>query len=110
VRVSLFDPMSRGLHDVTLSIQADSLFLIADSAAFDSTSGRWVKAHQDSVRGWRITRRSSPLTAWVDQGGRLLAATEPGGISLIRTTFEIAFANWRLDNPVTRAAQGKPSP
>ena len=98
-RVSMFDPVSRVLHEVTLRIEADSLFLVADSAAFDSTSGRWVKARQDSMRGWRITRRSSPVTAWVDASGRLIAASEPGGVSLVRTAFELAFENWRIDHP-----------
>ena len=97
VRVAMFDPVSRGLRTVTLQIEADSLFLIADSAAFDSTSNRWVKAHQDSVRGWRITSRTSPITAWVDAMGRLIAASEPGGISMVRTAFELAFSNWRED-------------
>ena len=96
VRVALFDPVSRGLRTVTLQIQADSLFLIADSATFDSTTSRWVKVRQDSVRGWRITRRNSPVTAWVDAMGRLLAASEPGGISMVRTAFELSFTNWRL--------------
>ena len=98
-RVSMFDPVSRALHEVTLHIEADSLFLVADSAAFDSTSGRWVKARQDSMRGWRITRRSAPVTAWVDASGRLLAASEPGGVSMVRTAFELAFENWRIDHP-----------
>ncbi|HEX2723450.1 MAG TPA: hypothetical protein VHM24_11055, partial [Gemmatimonadaceae bacterium] len=89
------DPVSRRLQDVTLRIEADSLFLVADSATFDSTARRWVKARQDSLRGWRITRRSSPVTAWVDGSGRLIAASEPGGITLVRTAFELAFENWR---------------
>lgn len=96
VRVAMFDPVSRGLKNVTLRIHADSLFLIADSATFDSTANAWVKAHQDSVRGWRITDSRSPVTAWVDAAGRLLAATEPGGVSLIRTAYEIAFGNEAL--------------
>lgn len=98
-RVSMFDPVSRVLHEITLRIEADSLFLVADSAAFDSTAGRWVKARQESVRGWRITGRSSPLTAWVDATGRLLAASEPGGIAMVRTAFELSFENWRIDHP-----------
>lgn len=97
-RVTIFDPLSRGLREVTMKIEADSLFLVADSAGFDSTSGRWLKAHQDSVRGWRITGKSSPLTAWVDASGRLLAASGPGGVSLVRTAFELAFENWRIDH------------
>jgi hypothetical protein len=101
INVSMYDPMSRQLRDVTMKIQADSLFLLADSAALDSATGRWVKVHQDSVRGWRITARNSPLTAWVDEAGRLVAASESGGTSMVRTAFEIAFSNWRLDNPTT---------
>ena len=106
VRVAMFDPVSRGLKTVTLQIEADSLFLIADSAAFDSTSNRWVKAHQDSVRGWRITNRSSPVTAWVDAMGRLIAASEPGGISMVRTAFELAFSNWKNDEDQRAATRG----
>ncbi|HEX6574748.1 MAG TPA: hypothetical protein VF042_07225 [Gemmatimonadaceae bacterium] len=101
VKVALFDPMSRSLKNVTLRIEADSLFLIADSASFDSTTNRWVKAHQDSVRGWRITRSGAPLTAWVDAAGRLISASEPGGISMIRTAFEIAFQNFRRSESQT---------
>jgi hypothetical protein len=103
VRVSMFDPMSRGLKTTTMRIRADSLFLIADSALFDSTSNRWVKAHQDSLRGWRITDAGAPITVWVDAAGRLIAASEPGGISMIRTAFEMAFANWKIAE-ATRAA------
>jgi len=108
-QVAIFDPISRRVQEVTMRIQADSLFLVADSAAFDSTSGRWEKAHQDSVRGWRITGRNAPITAWVDASGRLLAASEPGGIFLVRTTFELAFENWRIGNPA-RPTRRVPAP
>jgi hypothetical protein len=97
-RVALFDPMTRGVRDVTLRIEADSLFLVADSAHLDAATGRWVKARQDSLRGWRVTGSNAPVTVWVDSYGRLIAAKEPGGISLVRTAFEIAFENWRLDH------------
>ena len=108
VRVSMYDPVGRQLHELTLRIEADSLFLVADSASFDSTAGRWVKARQDSMRGWRITNRSAPITAWVDASGRLLAASEPGGVTLVRTAFEIAFENWRIDHPAaTRVVKRK---
>jgi len=96
VKVSMFDPISRDLKNVTLRIQADSLFLLADSAAFDSTANEWVKVRQDSVRGWRITDAKSRITAWVDGAGRLIAASEPGGMSMVRTAFETSFANFNL--------------
>lgn len=105
-RVAIFDPMTRGVRDVTIRIEADSLFLVADSAHLDRGTGRWVKARQDSLRGWRVTGRNAPFTAWVDSYGRLIAAKEPGGISLVRTAFEIAFENWRLDH----LAQPPPPP
>lgn len=101
-QVAIFDPLSRSIREVTLRVEADSLFLVADSAAFDSTAGRWVRAHQDSVRGWRVGSKTPSVTAWVDASGRLLAASEPGGISLVRTTFELAFDNWRLANTAAR--------
>ncbi|HZK77549.1 MAG TPA: hypothetical protein VFC35_01485 [Gemmatimonadaceae bacterium] len=99
IAVAIFNPISRTVNPVTLHIEADSLFLVPDSAAFDSTSGRWVKAHQSSIRGWRIGSKPAALTAWVDMSGRVLAAAEPGGITLSRTTFELSFANWKLDHP-----------
>ena len=96
IRVALFDPMTRKLNEVAMTVQSDSLFLVADSAHIDQATGRWVKSRQAETRGWRLTGPSSPFTAWVDADGRLLAASEPGGISLVRTAFEIAFENWRL--------------
>lgn len=105
IAVAVFDPLSRSVNPVTLRIQADSLFLVPDSATFDSTSGRWVKAHQSSVRGWRIGSNPPNMTLWVDISGRILAADEPGGITLSRTTYELSFANWKLDHlPVPAVA------
>ena len=98
VGVALFDPTSRSIKNVTMRIEADSLFLLPDSAVLDSTTHRWVKAHQDSLRGWRVTSAKAPITAWVDRGGRLLYGSEPGGLTISRTAFELAFENWRLDN------------
>ena len=107
-RVALYDPLSRKVNEVTLRVEADSLFLVADSAYLDAPTGRWVKATQDSMRGYRITGRNSPVTVWVDAYGRLIAASEPGGITLVRTAFEIAFENWRLDH--LPAADKSPRP
>jgi hypothetical protein len=103
VRVAMFDPMTRSVHNVTARIEADSLFLIPDSATIDSTTHHWVKARQDSIRGWRITPRNAPVTAWVDAFGRLISASEPGGVSMTRTAFELSFENWRIDNAGTPA-------
>lgn len=109
VRVAFYDPVSRNVRDVTLRVERDSLFLLADSAHLDPVTRRWVKSRQDSLRGWRVTGPASPLTAWVDADGRLIAASEPGGISLVRTAYEIAFENWRLDQLLARGdSSGRP--
>jgi hypothetical protein len=95
--ISLFDPLSRAVKNVDLKIRKDSLFILPDSAALDSATGRWVAAHKDTVRGWLVSGDVPSIVAWVDESGRVIAATEPGGISLLRAPFEIAFENWRLD-------------
>ena len=94
---SIFDPMSRTIRNVNLKVERDSLFTITDSAALDSSTARWTKAHTDTVRGWLISGDVPLTTLWVDESGRMIAASEPGGISFSRTSFEIAFENWRLE-------------
>jgi hypothetical protein len=97
LQIGIFDPLSRSIRNSTLRIERDSLFMLTDSASLDSASGRWVKAHQDTVRGWQISGGVPMSEMWVDASGRMIAATAPSGISVLRTAFEIAFENWRLD-------------
>ena len=97
VSVGIFDPLTKSIRNVDLRIEKDSLFTVTDSASLDSASGRWVKAHEDTVRGWQITGNVPATTVWVDVSGRMIAATVPPGISVMRTAFEIAFENWRID-------------
>lgn len=98
ISVAIFNPISRTVQPATLRIESDSLFLVPDSASLDSATGKWVKFRQTSIRGWRIGGKNAPVTVWVDASGRLLAASEPGGISLSRTTFELSFGNWKIDH------------
>lgn len=95
--VSIFDPVSRAIRNVNLKIEKDSLFMVTDSAALDSASARWVPAHKDTVRGWLISGDVPTTAAWVDESGRMITASVPGGISFSRTAFEMAFENWRLE-------------
>ena len=103
--VGMFDPLSRSVKKVRLRIHQDSLFTVTDSAALDSATGRWVPAHQDTVRGWFITGDVPTVVAWADESGRILQASEAGGLSISRTTFEIAFENWRLDQASADSAK-----
>jgi hypothetical protein len=103
--VGIFDPLSRTVKKVDLRVEQDSLFMLTDSAKLDSASGRWVAAHKDTVRGWLVSGNAPIVLAWVDGSGRIIAASEPGGITVSRTAFEIAFENWRLDRVAADSAK-----
>lgn len=112
VASNIYDPVSRSIRNVSLKIEKDSLFTVTDSASLDSASGHWLKAHEDTVRGWQITGNVPATVVWVDASGRMIAAKVPGGISIMRTAFEIAFENWRIDqlpppHPVATAAPAR---
>lgn len=92
----LYNPVTRRVERVTMSIAAESLFRVVDSAAFDSTRHLWMPAHVDTVRSWKIATPSHAVSAWVDSQGRIVAASGPGGLSLVRTAYEIATLNPKL--------------
>src|SRR5665213_3664536 len=92
----LYNPVSRRIERVTLTIAAESLFSVVDSAAFDTTLHAWSAAHTDTIRSWEIRTPSRGISAWVDAHGRIVAVSEPGGMSLMRTTYEIALLNPKL--------------
>jgi hypothetical protein len=89
--MSVFDPTTRTVTRPELSIRAESLFTVVDSAALDE-SGTWMVAHRDTVRAWRVGGAPHGLTAWVDAEGRIVAA-KAGTLSATRTAFELAFKN-----------------
>ncbi|MBI2796932.1 MAG: transglutaminase domain-containing protein [Gemmatimonadetes bacterium] len=103
--IPLFDPSAMGTRDVVVSIRAESLFVVPDSAALDSASGRWHVVHSDTVRAWQIgsdDRRY--LSGWIDERGRLVESAQAGGFVLRRTAFEVAFENWRTAQMAASAA------
>lgn len=84
-------------HDVTAEIQAESLFVVDDSARMDPASGRWVSALRDTVRAWRVVTSDTPeFDGWLDAQGRIVEYVHPLGFTLRRMAFELAFENWRL--------------
>lgn len=91
IHVSVFDPLSRDLKLMTIQVYEDSVFHLADSAVMDRRTGEWRPSGVDTVHARRLGGDGSPLTAWVDDDGRIVAASEPGGLRMIRTPFEIAF-------------------
>lgn len=100
VAVPSFDPSTLRSRDVLLRFDAESLFTLVDSARFDAAADRFVPALTDTVRAWRLVPNDTAtggFTGWVDAQGRVVMATQPGGITLRRIAYEIAFENWRRD-------------
>ena len=96
-KYSIYDPTSGTPQDIQLAVGAESLFVIADSARMDDASGKWVAAHSDTVRGWRLDSQSAtPVTGWIDERGRAIETTPTGTFTLRRTAYELAFRNWAL--------------
>lgn len=91
--VWMYNPLSQRPERTTLRIVAESLFRIPDRVLRDSARRTWTTIHADTVRAWEITTPTQSVTAWVDAQGRLVSASEPGGLSLARTVPEVARLN-----------------
>lgn len=108
------DPVD-GPRRVTLAVAAESLFVIPDSAMFDTTARVWKTFSTDTLRAWRVVPDSpliaggTPVVEWIDDEGRLVsaAATIPasGPVTLVRTTYELAHENWIGKNIFFRAVR-----
>jgi len=92
--VWIYNPVAGATQRGTLRIMAESLFTIVDSAAYDSAHTEWTPAHADTIRAWSIAPPTSGLVVWVDAQGRIVSASEAGGLKLVRTAYELAFENW----------------
>ena len=94
----VFDPASMAPKEQAFNIRAESLFVLADSAVFDSTTRRWRGVRPDTVRGWNVVSEApGAFTGWVDDQGKVLRTTQLG-FRLERLPYEVAFENWRTDS------------
>jgi hypothetical protein len=108
------DPID-GPRRVTLAVAAESLFVIPDSAQFDSTVKHWTTFSTDTLRAWRVVPDApligggTPVVEWIDDEGRIVsaAATVPanGPVTLSRTTYELAHENWLGKNIFFKAVR-----
>lgn len=109
--VRVLDPRTRIARESTLRITAESLFVVVDSARFDTAGRTWVPALRDTIRAWRVSGDGMPSTFWIDVAGRIVEAVDDRGLTLRRTAYEIAFENWRTarrTRPVTSARAARP--
>jgi hypothetical protein len=96
VTLSSFDPQTMAPREVRLRLAAESLFTVVDSARFDIPRQTFVEAHSDTVRAWKLEPEDGGgFSGWVDAQGNVVLATQPGGITVRRMAYEIAFENWQ---------------
>jgi transglutaminase-like putative cysteine protease len=104
--VSVLDPHFLLLRRLAVTVTAESLFVVVDSAARD-TAGAWKPAHADTVRAWRAewVDRGLPVVAWVDRQGTVIQVSTPLGLAWRETAFELANSGYvrRRPNPVRTA-------
>jgi transglutaminase-like putative cysteine protease len=96
----VFDPLSMAARPAVLIARAESLFVLADSAVFDSAAGHWTEIGRDTVRAWKYASEGGAFTWWVDRQGQVVEAEQAGGFVLRRRPYGIAFENWRIDGRV----------
>jgi hypothetical protein len=97
--IRTIDPSTGKPSMRAMRVDAESLFVVVDSAVADS-SGRWFPVHRDTVRAWRLVRTDAPVfDAWIDAQGLIVESRLANGLLLRRTAFELAFENWRQANP-----------
>lgn len=93
VAVRALDPRSASVRTIELQVQEEATRVYPDSADRDTATGNWAVAGTDTVRAWRLTPAEGglPVTAWIDEDGRLLEARLGSALRLERTAFELAF-------------------
>lgn len=93
VAVRVLDPRSASVRTVEVEVREVAERIYPDSATRDTATGEWIVAGTDTVRAWRLTPAEGglPVTAWVDEDGRLLEARLGSAFRLERTAFELAF-------------------
>jgi transglutaminase-like putative cysteine protease len=93
----VFNPASMAANDVSFEVQAESSFVVDDSASYDSTAKRWRGIRPTPIRAWQIgTKSAAGFNGWIDEQGRIVETTQLGFV-LRRLPYEVAFDNWRAD-------------
>ncbi len=107
VTLPVLDPVAMSARPLSLTIDAETLFVVHDSATIDTAAGRWLGALPDTVRAWHVVPSAGTTfqPAWVDEQGRVVESTQFGSLMLRRMPYELAFENWRRESrrgtPVT---------
>jgi transglutaminase-like putative cysteine protease len=100
VTLPVIDPVAMSAHPLSLTIDAETLFVVHDSATIDPGATRWRGLRPDTVRAWHVVPAGSSTfqPAWVDEQGRVVESTQLGSLTLRRMPYELAFNNWRSES------------
>lgn len=95
--VRVFDPAMLTLRDVAVRVAAETTLAAPDSAEYDSTAMAWTPVHLDTVRAFRIEAASEgeAMRMWIDGEGRIVRQEFAQGLTLSRTSYELAAENFR---------------
>jgi transglutaminase-like putative cysteine protease len=96
-QVPLLDLGRPGTRLLEVAVTAESTFVLADSAEFNTATALWSPASADTIRAWRLEHDApgAPTVTWVDAGGAVVQQDTPGGLSFRRSAFEIVGNNYR---------------
>ena len=92
----VFNPASMAPADIAFDVQAESAFVVSDSAVYDSTAKTWRGVRPATLRAWQVAAKApaAAFNGWVDEQGRIVQ-TKQLGFELRRLPYELAFENWR---------------
>lgn len=93
----IFDLNSGQLRYRSVTVSAESTFVVPDSAVWSPGEKQWVPASLDTIRAFRLDHQAqgAPTVTWVDQDGALVFESIQGGYALRRGAFEIVSTNYR---------------
>jgi hypothetical protein len=112
LNLEVYDPLNDELRTERLTVAAESVFTVPDSAEYSETLRRWRVAHADTVRAWRIdgVEHGLPLSRWVDAAGMTVRQDHALGARLERSAFEMVNTNYRaLPPPLWDTSAAAPS-
>jgi hypothetical protein len=111
IKLPVFDPIGLTPREVSLSVAAESSFVVHDSSAFDRTTGSWRAVQPDTLRAFRIATDTGAgaagFSGWIDEQGRVVQTSQLG-LDLRRLPYEVAFENWRIANAKAGTARSVP--
>jgi hypothetical protein len=99
--VRLFDPLQLAQRDVNVTVTAESVFAVPDSAELAGPDAMWVPARWDTLHAWQVRQDMGGFQteAWIDDLGQIVQASSAMGFTMRRTAFEIAFENFVRREP-----------